>query len=150
VASSALDLANATSSVSNRYPGPLVSRFIPHTAKFDILVNLSREKCSLLRDSVGKLGLAMDYGLITALHTVGVPLRLEVNQMGPEYKLDNATGMAPGESASCMQCKKLLNTAKGFSLEVRDDNGIVGYLHPQGPCRADWEKAHPGFSGSIG
>jgi hypothetical protein len=70
--------------------------------------------------------------------------------MSPEYGVCGSTGMAPGESASCMQCKKLLNTDKRFSLEVRDDNGTVGYLHPQGPCKAEWEKANLGFSGTIG
>ena len=60
--------------------------------------------------------------------------------MSSEYKVSNATGMAPGESAACMQYKKLLN-----ALEVRDDNGTLGYLHLLGPCKEQWGKSESRF-----
>jgi hypothetical protein len=41
----------------------------------------------------------------------------------------------------CLQCKKAVIPVAGFSLEVRDEHGTLGYLHPQGTCKAEWEKA---------
>jgi hypothetical protein len=43
----------------------------------------------------------------------------------------------------CLQCKKAVIPVAGFSVEVTDEHGtLVGYLHPQGTCKAEWEDAH--------
>jgi hypothetical protein len=42
----------------------------------------------------------------------------------------------------CLQCLKAVIKSPGFSLEVRNEHGILGYLHPLGTCKEEWERAH--------
>ena len=60
------------------------------------------------------------------------------------YTIMTNDEMAPGMSEPCLECRKLVNVAPQFAVEVvGSDDGREGYLHP--PCRAKWEKNHPGF-----
>ena len=64
--------------------------------------------------------------------------------MSPLYTIRNVE-MQPqtGQPEFCLQCKKMVVPVAGFSLEVKDEHGTLGYLHPQGTCKTDWEKSHP-------
>jgi hypothetical protein len=43
----------------------------------------------------------------------------------------------------CLQCKKPVGPPPDFSVEATDEHGALGLLHRVGPCKEEWEKAHP-------
>ena len=60
------------------------------------------------------------------------------------HTITKDSGMAPAAAQSCLACKKLVNVAAGFAVEVAGtDDGLEGYLHRY--CRKAWEEKHPGF-----
>jgi hypothetical protein len=63
-------------------------------------------------------------------------------EMSPVYTIRSVEIQTQtAQPVFCLQCNKALIPAAGFALEVRNEHGTLGYLHPQGTCKAEWEKA---------
>jgi hypothetical protein len=56
-------------------------------------------------------------------------------------------GMQSVRQELCLQCEKPVAPDARLAVEVKDKNGrLLGYLHPQGDCKAAWAETHPSLA----